>query len=398
MDAESLAIIEELFGGEGKIPITDPRAYDAMPRSFWRDVKEDIDRYRYNTNIPDLFFELTQLVKATDLRDEEDVYRLLLNPLSYAIIGNVGKEKVFARRKMDFFAENLILIRLLDFHHRDSDVATLKSCSHLMLVNAIEKSEYSEEFLKYVNRFFVVVGRYAGMFTELYYWMNSVLKDYLVSKNFSSRAKTAEKKVAQRFREYRRTHIRKQYQIYDSKISQDFFEKCPVDIEYPRLMIDRAHIRVHSPNYMCYLDDVAATVSRSPIKEDIHIEQMIYSKRILEGQGYSKDEIDSLFPVGLEKDFSFMENRSILSGYRLKDKPKWTRDGNGQAYLWRTEGVTYRFVYVHPSGNGPIRLDMIANVQRIVYNTIVEYCPEIVDAFNDELIEETNFIPLGFEE
>lgn len=398
MDSESLKIIESIFGEEGKLPIFDPKAYEAMPLSFWQNFKSELDYFYHKTNIPDLFYELKELVKAAGSFSEEEIVKLFMEPPAYAVTGMIGKERVYSRRNQLYFAESLILLRLSGaFLHKDPDVGYLKSESHFFLASAIEQKKYDEKFFRFIKRFFVVIDRYADQFTDLYDWMISILRDYLISKNYFRRLKSAERKVKKRFADYRRTLLRDKYQEYDSKISQEFFEKDPVLIEYPELMIDRINISVYSEEFMGYKDTVAGTVNVSPMEKDIETEQLMYAKRNLENEGYSDEEIESLFPIGLDKDFSFMENRSVLSGFKLKEKPKKIKDGNGSSLLWRTEGITYRFVYVHPSGFGPIRLDMYANMQRIIYNKIAMDCPEIIGAYNEELIEETNFIPLGFE-
>ncbi len=398
MDSESLKIIEELFGEEGKMPIKDPKTYEAMPLSFWTAVKRDLDIYKLKTNIPDLFFELKELVKKAGNLSEEDIIIMLLHPNPYTITSFLGKINVFSLRNPLYFAENIILTMMSGkLFDRDPDVTALRSESLLSISRSIEEKRYNEKFFKFIKRFFVVISRYAEHFTELFNWCIAVLKDYLYLKNYKTLVKTTEKKIRKRFADYRRNMLQKQYQEYDSKISEEFFEKDPVNIEYPELMIDRISIGVYSEEFMCYREDVTNQLSMSSMDKDIQTEQLMYTKMNLVQSGYTDEEIEVLFPIGLDKEFSFMENRSVLSGFKLKDKPKRIKDGAGFSYLWRTEGITYRFIYNHPSGYGPIRLDMYANMQRLVYNRIAENCAEIVEAYNEELIEETNFIPIGYE-
>ena len=400
MHPEALKIIEEIFGEEGKIPIRDPKTFDAMPLSFWQTVKKLLDQYLITKNIPDLFLELKELVKVAGNMgfEDEEIYILFMNPPMLTVTGKLGKTKVFSRRNSLFFIESMISTRLMKFSYKDRIAADFKGLSDMPLVHAVEKKQYDDRFFNYVKKFFALVNIHVEQFTELFNWMNAVLKDFLIMKGFPNRAINAEKKVTQRFREHRRQFLRDEYQKYDSEISHDFFVNDPVKIAYPQAMIDRILIRVYSPDYMAYNPTVAGVVVRNSIKEDVYVEQMMSSKRRYIEAGYTEDEIASIFPVGLDKEFSLRENRSVLSNFRLTGDPKVVKDGIGHAYLWRTEGITYRFVYEHPSGNGPMRLDMVANMQRIIYKKLAEDCKEIVEAFNNELIEETNFIPLGFEE
>jgi hypothetical protein len=97
-------------------------------------------------------------------------------------------------------------------------------------------------------------------------------------------------------------------------------------------------------------------------------------------------------PADLNEEYDFMKHRSILTDYNLTSVPKVYKD----SYLWETEGATYRFRNNPPKG-APVSLFIYANLQRIVYKKMKEDIPEVEEAFNNELLDENNFIPMGYE-
>ena len=153
----------------------------------------------------------------------------------------------------------------------------------------------------------------------------------------------------------------------------------------------------YSPQFMSHDRDVKDVIDKNRVSYETNIERLMFDKRQLEAAGYSKEEIESLMPEDLEERFSFMENRSITDGFNLQNKPTEHRDGSGKMLIWKTEGAVYRLRH-NPPGGAPISLTGFYNVQRIVYKMLVQKYPEIQKAYDDELLEETNFIPLGFEE
>jgi hypothetical protein len=135
----------------------------------------------------------------------------------------------------------------------------------------------------------------------------------------------------------------------------------------------------------------------SAFAKDVVWESLMYRKYALRDAGYTEKDIEDYsyhnLPAVIDDEFDFMKHRSILPNFKLTEKPKLSKD----AYWWREEGIVYKFKFDKHSG-APISMFLLANMQRLVYWKLKEKYPEIEDAFNEELLEETNFIPMGWEE
>ncbi|MDY0292547.1 MAG: hypothetical protein RBR02_09465 [Desulfuromonadaceae bacterium] len=243
---------------------------------------------------------------------------------------------------------------------------------------------------------FSIIFKEAEFYSDLFPWLNNVLKIYLKKHKFNQRPNDLVQNVRNLYSYHKRTVLRDEYRKYDSEISRDFYIEDPLNIEYPVLMLDRVSIFVYSTDLMSYMKDVQSAIEKSTMSKDILTEQLVYDKRQMQEEGYSEEEIESLMPEDIDERFSFIENRSILNGFKLQRKPIEYNDGSGKMLLWHTDGATYRYRH-NPPGGAPISLAGFYNIQRIVYNMLLEKYPEIEDVYDEELIEETNFIPVGYE-
>ncbi len=388
MDAESKRIIETYFKEPGLLPLADPRCFENVPVYVWKDIEKQIENYNTKTFIPGVFYTLYDLVTSSKLLSKNEVYELFLHPQT------LQTDKI---SDSDFFLKTLIGTQYEKGLTETPAVRDLKTASFLKLSKAYENQNYDDEALRFVEKFMGVLKEQPVLFTNLFLWMTDVLTLFLNKNKFGKRAKDAISVKKSDFSYQKRKFLRLAYKSYDAEISRKFFRENPIGIDYPSvLMLDRVSIMVYSSDFFSFREDVRNVISQNTVAEETTIERLMFDKLKMIDEGYSTEEIDSLLPEDIDEKFSFMEHRSILKGFKLQRKPKVYRDGSGHMLLWYTDGATYRFRF-DPPGGAPVSLAGMYNVQRIVYDMLIQNNPEIEKAYNEELIAETNFIPIGYE-
>jgi hypothetical protein len=327
-------IIDHLFGDESKIPISDIRAYQ-LPTSFWLSIKSIIKDYKQNKYAVDLFNRFIDQFILLDTIIEDGPH------IIYDILGeHLGMSE---KEQVIHYSNNPELIHNLNGLND-------KLCDH-----------YRE------NGSIVLVDQFIKM-------------------------------EKSKFSNFKRELIREQYLEWDTLLTDDFYNNDSDFIEYPTLMINRVSLQVYSKDFLMYKGDVRKVVkdASSTFAKEAIVESLMYQKHALSKMSYDQDDIDDYaiqcLPANLDDEYSFIEHRSILSDYNVTSKPKIFKD----SYLWKKEGITYRFRHNPPKG-APISLFIFANLQRIVYNKMKEDIPEVEKTFDHELLDENNFIPMGYE-
>ncbi|WNY25166.1 hypothetical protein [Methanolapillus millepedarum] len=395
MDVDSnLHIINSLFGEPGKVPVRDPRCFDNIPPWFWVNIQKNVERYEIEKFIPGLFNRFYEIVCFNFDMCKEDIISLFLQPPKLTVTSKIGKIKVYSYRKCLYFAEALVLVKYDSRLPETKEVAHLKSWS-FNIMRMIETQDFNDQFVRFVDSFFSIIKAHPIYFTDVYKWMTKVLTDFLISRKYERTVKATEKKERDLFSNYKRQVVRDEYLKYDSRISVEFFNENPAEIEPPKLMLDRVMVSVHSKKFMSYSRDVKTVIETSTMESDILTEKMMLMKQKMIEDNYSSIEVQNAMPDDLDSKFSFMENRSILAGFPLSGVPVKRKDGDGYAYWWKTDGVTYRLRYDPPAG-APISLFMIVNVQRIAHKMLAQICPEYEIAYKEEFLEESNFIPTTY--
>jgi hypothetical protein len=400
MDSESLRIIETYFKDVELIPLVDPLCYESMPSSFWIDLGKTIELYRIKRHVPEVFDSLFSLAKTKT--STQTIFDFLFHPEQFDLPPEFNAE---------YFRE------IFTFSEADNEIAKSGKASDLIdlislkfgkMVTIEEITENNYEGLfklsariqngdEVADDFFQILKNHPEFYSGVFSWMSEALKIYLKSVKFGKRAARDVGRVNARYNWFKRTELRKAYKEYDDKISKKFYEENPVCLDYPNpMMLDRIAVFVYSTDLMSYMGDVKDAIENSKVSSEIVTEQLMYDKIQMQEEGYSEEEIESLLPDDLDLRFSFMETRSILSGFKLQRKPKEYRDGSGSMLLWHTDGATYRYRHNPPKG-APISLAGFYNMQRLVYNMLLQDHPEIEKAYNEEFIEESNFIPFGYE-
>ena len=346
MDADSLRIIETYFKDETLLPLVDAKGYNNIPNSFWKDIEKQIKTYDQKHYTPQVFFSLFELV-TSELISPEEVITL------------------FSQIK-----------------NKPEELADLKT-------NKTQTKLSAERFLK-------TLKENPESFTNLFLWMTDVLKAFLKENHYGHTASRTISEHNQAYAYFKRRTLRLAYGEYDADLSKKFYEENPIGIKYPIQMLDRVLVMAYSTDFLTFKPNVKATIAENTISEDTAIERLMYDKQKMIEEGFSFEEIDRLMPEDIDEKFSLMETRSISAAFNLKRKAKECQDGSGKALMWHTEGATYRLRYNPPKG-APISLAVIYNVQRIVYNMMIQKYPEVEEAYKNELLEETNFIPLGYE-
>lgn len=327
-------IIEKLFGDESKIPIADVKSYE-LPTSFWRSTESVFEDHKQNKYDIDLFNRFQEDICVFDsfLEDAPIPFSELLGKH----LGITEKESI-----EQYYSKPEDIERLAEFNDIICDY--YRKNGHRIKIDKFLKNEKSK------------------------------------------------------FSNFKREFVRDQYLEWDTLLTDDFYKNDSEHIEYPALMIDRISLQVYSKEYLTFKSNVKKAIRNTMhrFQHEVEIERYMRHKNELSNKGYSIEDIEdyaySCLPADLEEEYDFMKHRSILPDYNLTSVPKAYKD----SYLWETEGVTYRFRNNPPKG-APVSLFIYANLQRIVYKKMKEDIPEVEEAFNNELLDENNFIPIGYE-
>lgn len=228
--------------------------------------------------------------------------------------------------------------------------------------------------------------------------LNEHLCDFMKENGLALDIDFIQRRHKSRFSMAKRKIVRDTYVKYEEQQTSESFLQHGGELAYPDLMIDRIIYFVHSKEHLSYNKDVRDILKEngSAFTASIDTERAEYSRREYLAAGYSKEEVDMYCPVNLDTRFNLIENRSVLNNYKLSNKPKKARDGKGWSLLWQTGGCIYRFNYEPPQGR-PVSLMVHANMQRLVWERILNDYPEYEEIYQAEFLTDSNFIPLGFE-
>ena len=239
--------------------------------------------------------------------------------------------------------------------------------------------------------------------------LNTSLLELFDANGLSIEADRIRRNQRQRFSMKKREIVRYSYNDYYENLVAESFAQYWKDIVFPGLMLDRVNINAFCVDYFSYKSDVKSILRDTQLNEDfakfIETDRAMYTREQLSAAGYSSEEMAMYLPTDLDKQFDFMDNRSILSVFTEDDpeqpgekrccitnKPKIARDGSGYSYIWREEGITYRFTYLPPKGR-PVALLAYLNMQEIVWKHIREKHPEFVYLYDKQFLKDSNFIP-----
>ncbi len=327
-------IIDELFRDESKIPIADVKSYE-LPTSFWRSIESAIKDYKQSKYDIDLFDRFQEDICLFD-------YILKDGPTPFC----------------ELVRRHLGLTEKESIDHYYSNPGSIDRLS---------------EF-------------------------NDKICDYYRENGYRIRIDRFLKNENSKFSNFKREFVRDQYLEWDTLLMDDFYKQDSEHIEYPTLMVDRISLQVYSKDYLTFKGDVKKVIKTTAprFQKEVLVERLMRHKQELSNKGYDiediEDYVEQFLPTNLDEEYDFMKHRSILPDYSLTSIPKSYKD----SYLWETEGITYRFRNNPPKG-APVSLFIYANMQRIVYKKMKEDIPEVEEAFNNELLDENNFIPIGYE-
>ena len=231
--------------------------------------------------------------------------------------------------------------------------------------------------------------------------LNDHLLNFFCENKLKLAADLIDTRRKQRLGMKKRDIVRRAYREYEEKRTTDAFIIERDQLEFPDLMIDRFVWMIYADGHMAYKKDVKNIIidNRDDFNYMILTDRAEYSKRDYQAANYTDEEIDMFVPHNLEDEFNLIKNRSVLDNFTLTTKPKKVRDGSGWSYLWKTDGMTYRFNYDPPQGRA-VSLMILANMQRLVWQEVINNEPnreELEEIYNNEFLKESNFVPTGYE-
>lgn len=335
---EVRSVISSIFGNCDNIPVFDQTAYN-LPLEYWKRAYFDVLDYETNELQWTTLIRIEEIARKFEF--DKKVYQEICEQLQFESVQDVTK----------FFAEK----------------------------------EYRE------------IGSIDAL--------NEHLLTFLSENGMLIEADRFRRNQRQRRSMERRKIVRDSYKLYYQEVVSNKFKRDFKTLDFPKTMVDRCNFTVYSPDYFTYMKDVEERLKDSVFHKHIETDRAMYTRQQLDDAGYSADEIAMYLPTDLDTQFDFIKNRSILSIFKeddpdnpgerrctLTNKPKKTRDGSGYSYIWREDGITYRFAYKPPKGR-PVALMVYLNMQERVWKHIKERHPEYIDIYDKQFLKDSNFIP-----